>query len=68
MLPASQAVTLPALKYPLSASRVSTVPSSWGRAFSLSTIGSSCCLSFAACTTSVATTNRLSAATIACAL
>src|SRR5208283_966593 len=37
-------------------------------AASLLSIGSSCCLSLAACTTSAATTNRLSAVTTACAL
>ena len=35
MFAASQAMTLAALKYPLSASRVSTWPSSSGRAFKL---------------------------------
>ena len=34
----------------------------------LPSIGSSCCLSFGACTTSAAITSRLPAATIACAL
>ena len=39
-----------------------------GNAASLPSIGSTCCLSLAACTTSVATTNRQPAATTACAL
>ena len=68
ILVASHAVTLAALKYPLSASKVSDLPSSSGSAASFSTIGASCCLSLAACTTSAATTSRLSAATTAWAL
>jgi hypothetical protein len=39
-----------------------------GSAASLSSMGVSYCLSFGACTTSAATTNRLPAVTTACAL
>ena len=52
------AVGQPCSGRPSSAGNVSIVPS----------IGASCCLSLAACTTSAATTSRLPAATTACAL
>ena len=62
------AVTFASLKYPLSASRVSVLPNVSGRRSSSSSIGWICCLSWAACTTSLATTSKLSVATAAWAL